>query len=70
MLQAEALVSKKLMCFLGDLDPATGMMVEKRHDLYGECVKDKALCFPHGHGSTVGSYVLYALAKMGLRQKQ
>lgn len=32
----------------------------------GECVKDKVLCFPHGHGSTVGSYVLYSLAKKGL----
>ncbi len=24
------------------------------------------LCFSHGHGSTVGSYVLYALAKKNL----
>jgi predicted aconitase with swiveling domain len=34
--------------------------------LCGECVKDRVLCFPHGHGSTVGSYVLYSLAKKGL----
>jgi hypothetical protein len=32
-------------------------------------VKDKILCFPHGHGSTVGSYVLYSLAKKGLAPK-
>jgi predicted aconitase with swiveling domain len=67
--KAEALVSAKPISFLGDVDPATGRIVEKLHDLYGECVKDKVLCFPHGHGSTVGSYVLYSLAKNGLAPK-
>lgn len=66
---AEALVSTKPISFLGDVDPATGKIVDKRHDLYGECVKDKVLCFPHGHGSTVGSYVLYSLAKNRLAPK-
>lgn len=61
--QAEALVSKKPISFLGGVDPSDGKITEKDHDLFGECVKDKILCFPHGHGSTVGSYVLYALAK-------
>lgn len=32
-------------------------------------VKGKVLCFPHGRGSTVGSYVLYSLAKKGLGPK-
>jgi len=54
---------------LGGVDPADGRIVEKNHDLCGECVKDKVLCFPHGHGSTVGSYVLYSLAKKGLAPK-
>jgi predicted aconitase with swiveling domain len=63
---AKALVSAKPISFLGGVDPADGRIVEKNHDLCGECVKDKVLCFPHGHGSTVGSYVLYSLAKKGL----
>jgi predicted aconitase with swiveling domain len=67
--RAKALVSTKPISFLGDVDPATGRIVEKRHDLYGESVMDRVLCFPHGHGSTVGSYVLYALAKKGLAPK-
>ncbi len=29
-------------------------------------MRGKVLCFPHGHGSTVGSYVLYSLAKRDL----
>jgi predicted aconitase with swiveling domain len=63
---AEALVSVKPISFLGGVDPADGRIVEKNHDLCGECIKDKVLCFPHGRGSTVGSYVLYSLAKKGL----
>lgn len=64
--KAEALVSKKPISFLGGVDPADGKIIEKSHDLCGECVKDKVLCFPHGHGSTVGSYVLYSLARKNL----
>ena len=63
---AKALVSTKPISFLGGVDPADGRIVEKNHDLCGECVKNRVLCFPHGHGSTVGSYVLYSLAKKGL----
>lgn len=66
---AEALVSAKPISFLGGVDPADGKIVEKGHDLCGTCVKGKVLCFPHGHGSTVGSYVLYSLAKNGLAPK-
>ncbi|HEY4675107.1 MAG TPA: DUF126 domain-containing protein [Candidatus Bathyarchaeia archaeon] len=67
--KAEALVSLKPISFLGGVDPADGKIIEKGHDLCGECVKGKVLCFPHGHGSTVGSYVLYSLAKKSLAPK-
>ena len=67
--KAEALVSSKPMSFLGGVDPADGKIIEKNHDLCGKCIKGKILCFPHGHGSTVGSYVLYSLAKKHLAPK-
>ncbi|NWG10171.1 DUF126 domain-containing protein [Candidatus Bathyarchaeota archaeon] len=67
--KAEALVSTKPISFLGGVDPADGKIIEKNHDLCGECVKGKVFCFPHGHGSTVGSYVLYSLAKKALAPK-
>lgn len=67
--EAEALVSSKPISFLGGVNPTNGKIIEKNHDLYGECIKDKILCFPHGHGSTVGSYVLYSLAKKKLAPK-
>jgi len=67
--EAEALVSTKPLSFLGGVDPSSGEVIEKEHDLHGKCVKDKILCFPHGHGSTVGSYVLYSLSKKGIGPK-
>jgi hypothetical protein len=67
--KAEALVSTKPISFLGGVDPADGKVAERNHDLCGECIRDKVLCFPYGHGSTVGSYVLYSLAKKKLAPK-
>ncbi len=60
------LISAKPISFLGGVDSKTGEITERDHDLRGENVKGKVLCFPHGHGSTVGSYVLYSLAKRDL----
>ncbi|MEM3816340.1 MAG: DUF126 domain-containing protein, partial [Candidatus Bathyarchaeia archaeon] len=59
----------KPLSFLGGIDPKTGVVVERNHDLFGKTIKDSILCFPHGHGSTVGSFVLYSLAKNGLAPK-
>ncbi len=64
-----ALVSEKPLSFLGGVDPSSGIVIEKNHDLKSAAVKDKILCFPSGHGSTVGSYVLYSLVKRGLGPK-
>jgi len=67
--KGRALVSMKPLSFLGGVDPETGIIIEREHDLEGMSIKDVILCFPHGHGSTVGSYVLYSLAKKGLGPK-
>jgi len=64
-----ALVSTKPISFLGGVDYNSGVIVEKGHGLKGKSVKGKVLCFPHGHGSTVGSYVLYSLVRKGLGPK-
>jgi predicted aconitase with swiveling domain len=64
-----ALVSMKPISFLGGVDPDSGIIIEKGHDLQGKNIAGKVLCFPNGHGSTVGSYVLYSLAKKGIGPK-
>jgi predicted aconitase with swiveling domain len=60
------LVSPEPISFLGGVDPETGEVMEKGHPLYGRRVGGTVLAFPHGKGSTVGSYILYALARNGL----
>lgn len=63
--QGEALVSKHGISFFGGVDPKTGIMREKGHDLCGADITGKVLVFPKGKGSTVGSYVIYQLKKNG-----
>lgn len=58
-----ALVSREPLSFLGGVDPKTGEIIEEGHPLKGENVKGKILIFPHGKGSTVGSYVMLGLTK-------
>ncbi|PKL70503.1 MAG: hypothetical protein CVV30_03890 [Methanomicrobiales archaeon HGW-Methanomicrobiales-1] len=57
------LVSPQPISFLGGVDPESGIIVEKGHPLNGQCIAGKVLVFPYGKGSTVGSYVLYALSQ-------
>jgi len=59
----EALISTAPIGFLGGVDPATGEVTEKGHPLQGKNIAGKVLIFPHGKGSTVGSYVMLQLAK-------
>jgi predicted aconitase with swiveling domain len=59
----EALVSRKGISFFGGVDPETGIIVERNHDLEGVCIRDKILVFPTGKGSTVGSYTIYRMKK-------
>jgi uncharacterized protein len=40
-------------------------VIEKRHPLEGRSLKGRVLAIPTGKGSTVGSYVLYRMAKTG-----
>jgi uncharacterized protein len=63
--QGEALVTTMPISFYGGVDPNTGVVIEKGHELQGISVKGKVLVFPQGKGSTVGSYTLYRLKKNG-----
>ena len=59
------LVSPAPISFLSGVDPETGVIVEKGHPLKGTPIAGRVLAFPFGKGSTVGSYVLYALSRNG-----
>lgn len=61
----EILVSPAPISFLSGVNPDTGVIVERGHPLEGESITGRVLVFSHGKGSTVGSYVLYALRRNG-----
>ena len=61
--EGESIVSKEPIGFYGGVDAKTGIFIEKGHELEGKSIKGKILVFPCGKGSTVGSYVIYGLAK-------
>ena len=67
--RGEALVTTQPISFYGGVDPNTGIVIEKGHELQGQSVKDKMLVFPTGKGSTVGSYTLYRMKKNGTAPK-
>ncbi|MEN3034982.1 MAG: DUF126 domain-containing protein [Candidatus Methanosuratincola sp.] len=63
--EGEALVTRQGVSFFGGVDPDTGKIRERDHELLGKDVTNKVLVFPKGKGSTVGSYVIYQLRKNG-----
>jgi predicted aconitase with swiveling domain len=61
----EILITQHKISFLGDIDQQTGTVVGSDLDIKGETLKNKIFIFPESRGSTVGSNVLYGLAKHG-----
>ncbi len=57
------LVSSEPISFLSGVDQETGVVIESGHPLEGQSIAGKVLAFPYGKGSTVGSYVIYALRR-------
>lgn len=64
--EGQVLITRDPISFLGNIDPKTGKVVDANHELFGQSIKGKVLVFPHGKGSTVGSYVIYQLFKNGV----
>ncbi len=63
--KGKALVSHNPVAFCAGIDPNTGEITERGHELQGEILKDKVLVFPCGKGSSAFSKAAYALALAG-----
>ena len=63
--EGEALTTSQPISFYGGVNPDTGRIIEKGHELEGEIITSRILVFPNGKGSTVGSYTLYRMKKNG-----
>jgi len=64
--EGEVIFTSEPVSFLGGVDPKTGVIIEKGHELEGESIARKVFVFPGGKGSTVGSYVIYQLKLNGV----
>jgi uncharacterized protein len=50
--EGEALVSHEPISGWGGIDPARGVIIEPRHELFGQCFTGKVLIFPSAKGSS------------------
>ena len=50
--EGEALVTRETISGWGGIDPATGTIIERRHELSGVCFTGKVLVFPGAKGSS------------------
>ncbi len=63
--EGEALVSSQPISFIGGVDPNTGIIIEKGHELEGCNIKGKVLVFPFGKGTTYNPFAIFAMKKRG-----
>ncbi|NYB52927.1 MAG: DUF126 domain-containing protein [Methanobacteriaceae archaeon] len=61
--EGEVIISHDPLSFLGGVDPQTGNVIDREHELYQQNISGKILVMPSGKGSTVGSYVIFQMAK-------
>lgn len=53
------------LSFWGGVDPATGLVIDRRHPLHGESLAGQVLAIPSGRGSCSASGVLLELIRAG-----
>ncbi len=61
----EAIVSGEPISFWGGIDPRTGEVIDRRHELSGENVTGKIFVFPTGRGSSTSSAILLEAVRTG-----
>ena len=60
----KVLATSESISFWGGVNPATGIINDPRHELFGQTVADKVLVFPFGKGSSTGSLILLELVRV------
>jgi predicted aconitase with swiveling domain len=63
--EGEVIASSQSISFWGGVDPATGLINDPRHELFGQSIAGKVLVFPVGKGSSTGSLMILELARIG-----
>ena len=60
------LSTQQPISFWGCVDPLTGNISDRRHELFGESISEKVLVFPFGKGSSTGSLMILELLRLDL----
>ena len=55
------LKSKDPINFLGAVDKESGIIHDKKYDIFNKTIKNSIFVFPHGIGSSVGAYTIFSL---------
>jgi predicted aconitase with swiveling domain len=63
--EGEALVTSQSISFFGGVDPRTGTITDRRHELFGRSIAGKVAVFPFGKGSCAGSLIMLELVRVG-----
>jgi predicted aconitase with swiveling domain len=63
--EGEALVTSQSISFFGGVDPHTGVITDRRHELFGRSIAAKVAVFPFGKGSCAGSLIMLELVRIG-----
>ena len=60
------MVTSEPISFWGGVDPASGRIIDPRHELFGQTVCGKVLAFPYGKGSSTTSLIILELLQVGM----
>lgn len=63
--EGEALVTNQSFGFSHGVEPTTGLIVDKRHELKGQNLKGKVFIFPYCKGSSTNGLFILELVKNG-----
>ena len=59
--EGEALVTTESLSFFGSVDPDSGIVTERGHELYGISISCKILVMPNSKGSTASTWAMCRL---------
>lgn len=65
VVEGEALVTSQPLSFFGGVDPDSGLVTERGHELFGVKISGKVLVLPPLKGSTAGTWILSRLSERG-----
>ena len=64
--EGEALVTHQPLSFFGSVDPDSGLVMERGHELFGVKLSGKVLVLPPLKGSTASTWIICRLSENGV----